>query len=107
MLIPLSQPTLSHTFIRLLHDKQRLVRVYTQNVDCLEVTAGVPQEKVIEVHGSFRDAYCSVCSAPADVAALRSAPSFPCLFFANARRQPQWTRTRSCTARAAAPSSPA
>lgn len=30
------RPTLGHYFMRLLHEKKRLLRVYTQNIDGLE-----------------------------------------------------------------------
>jgi len=35
-----AQPSLSHFFLRLLHDRGLLTRVYTQNVDGLERKAG-------------------------------------------------------------------
>ena len=34
-----------------------LRRVYTQNIDALEVLGGLPEEKVIEAHGTFRERY--------------------------------------------------
>ena len=35
------QPTLTHHFIHLLHEKKRLIRAYTQNIDSLEKQAGM------------------------------------------------------------------
>ena len=38
-----------------------LQRIYTQNIDALEHIAGVPEEKIIEAHGTFHRAYCTKC----------------------------------------------
>jgi NAD-dependent SIR2 family protein deacetylase len=51
-------PTKSHYFLKLLSDKGFLSRVYTQNVDDLELAAGVPRHLVIQAHGSFKSARC-------------------------------------------------
>lgn len=59
-------PTLSHYFIRLLEDKNILLRNYTQNIDGLEILAGVPPEKMVECHGQFRNAACIQCKSPYD-----------------------------------------
>jgi NAD-dependent SIR2 family protein deacetylase len=47
------KPTLAHHFLRVLHDKGKLLRVYTQNIDDLDVAAGIPHEKLVRLHGSF------------------------------------------------------
>jgi NAD-dependent SIR2 family protein deacetylase len=52
------QPTKSHFFLKLLSEKGLLRRVYTQNVDNLELEAGVPRELVVQAHGSFESARC-------------------------------------------------
>ncbi|KAK9476476.1 DHS-like NAD/FAD-binding domain-containing protein [Lipomyces japonicus] len=57
------QPTYFHSFLKLLHDKGVLLRVYTQNIDTLERIAGVPSNKVIEAHGSFAANHCIDCKA--------------------------------------------
>lgn len=54
-------PTPCHYFIRLLHEKKLLLRHYTQNIDNLERLAGVPEERIIEAHGSFRTGHCLKC----------------------------------------------
>lgn len=54
-------PTPSHWFIRLLHEKGILLRHYTQNIDTLEHIAGIPAEKVVEAHGTFRTSHCIAC----------------------------------------------
>ncbi len=43
-----------------------LLRTYTQNIDMLDVLAGVSEERMIECHGHFRTASCTVCSKPFD-----------------------------------------
>lgn len=55
------KPTISHYFIKLLSDKELLLRNYTQNIDTLERVAGIPQEKLVEAHGSFHTAHCLDC----------------------------------------------
>jgi len=36
-----------------LDKKGLLLKLFTQNIDCLEREAGVSDEKIIEAHGSF------------------------------------------------------
>jgi NAD-dependent histone deacetylase SIR2 len=47
------RPTITHSFITLLHKKGLLLKLFTQNIDCLEREAGVPGDLIIEAHGSF------------------------------------------------------
>jgi len=56
------KPTPCHYFLSELYKKNMLQRVYTQNVDGLEVRAGIPQEKVIQCHGTINTVICSQCS---------------------------------------------
>lgn len=35
--------------------------LFTQNIDCLERTAGIPDEKIVEAHGSFASQRCIEC----------------------------------------------
>ncbi|XP_041441194.1 sirtuin (silent mating type information regulation 2 homolog) 3, gene 2 L homeolog isoform X2 [Xenopus laevis] len=58
------KPNLVHYFVRLLHDKGLLLRCYTQNIDGLERLAGIPVERIVEVHGTFSSASCSLCYTP-------------------------------------------
>ncbi|TPX32368.1 hypothetical protein SmJEL517_g04519 [Synchytrium microbalum] len=53
------KPTLSHYFIRLLAEKDVLLRNFTQNIDTLERVAGVNPELLVEAHGSFGSAHCA------------------------------------------------
>jgi NAD-dependent histone deacetylase SIR2 len=55
------RPTVTHSFIRLLHEKSRLHTCFTQNIDTLERRAGVPDDKIIEAHGSFATQRCIRC----------------------------------------------
>lgn len=55
------RPTVSHSFLKLLADKGLLLKVFTQNIDCLERKAGVPLDKIIEAHGSFASQRCIEC----------------------------------------------
>jgi NAD-dependent histone deacetylase SIR2 len=47
------RPTITHSFITLLYKKGLLLKLFTQNIDCLEREAGVPDDMIIEAHGSF------------------------------------------------------
>lgn len=51
-------PTPTHHFIKLLAQKNVLHRLYTQNIDTLELLAGIPEEKTVFAHGSFSDVHC-------------------------------------------------
>ncbi|KAI6250834.1 NAD-dependent protein deacetylase hst2-1 [Erysiphe necator] len=54
-------PTMSHAFIALLNEKKLLSMLFTQNIDGLERKAGLPEEKVVEAHGSFASNSCIDC----------------------------------------------
>ncbi|POS85015.1 hypothetical protein EPUL_004190 [Erysiphe pulchra] len=54
-------PTISHAFITLLNKKKLLSMLYTQNIDGLERKAGLPEDKVVEAHGSFASQSCIDC----------------------------------------------
>ena len=55
------RPTIAHSFIRLLSDKGLLLKLFTQNIDCLEREAGVPEKHIVEAHGSFAKQQCIEC----------------------------------------------
>ena len=44
---------------------------YTQNIDTLERLAGVPEELIVEAHGSFANQHCIDCGADFDGKTLR------------------------------------
>ncbi|KAL6703627.1 Sir2 histone deacetylase Hst2 [Coniothyrium glycines] len=58
------RPTITHSFINLLNQKGILLKLFTQNIDCLEREAGVPGDKIIEAHGSFAKQSCIECKKP-------------------------------------------
>jgi len=60
------RPTLTHSFVRLIHEKDLLLACFTQNIDTLERRAGVPESKLIEAHGSFATHHCIKCRAEYD-----------------------------------------
>lgn len=55
------QPNVTHYFVRLLQQKGQLLRMYTQNIDGLERLAGIRPELLVEAHGTFATATCTVC----------------------------------------------
>jgi len=57
----LYHPTKTHYFIRLLHEHGLLLRDFTQNIDTLEVIAGIPTDKLVFSHGSFAKSHCIGC----------------------------------------------
>ncbi|EEB89490.1 hypothetical protein MPER_12403 [Moniliophthora perniciosa FA553] len=60
------RPTPTHSFIRLLHNHNLLSLCLTQNIDTLERRAGVPEEKIVEAHGSFATQRCVDCKREFD-----------------------------------------
>ncbi|KAL4874158.1 hypothetical protein BDV12DRAFT_159209 [Aspergillus spectabilis] len=57
------RPTIAHSFVKLLYDKNKLLKHFTQNIDCLERLAGVPGDLIVEAHGSFATQRCIDCKA--------------------------------------------
>lgn len=66
------RPTITHSFIKLLNDKGLLLKLFTQNIDCLEREAGVPGDKIVEAHGSFARQSCIECKSPYPQEEMRS-----------------------------------
>lgn len=56
-------PSVSHLFLAWLDQQQMLLRIYTQNIDGLEQSAGVSEERIVYAHGSFTVATCMKCKA--------------------------------------------
>ena len=54
-------PNYVHFFVKLLEEKGKLLRVYSQNIDGLERIAGVSPPKLVEAHGTFSSATCVRC----------------------------------------------
>jgi NAD-dependent SIR2 family protein deacetylase len=51
-------PTKTHHFIKLLADKKKLLRCFTQNIDSLESLAGLDTDMIVAAHGNFDTASC-------------------------------------------------
>lgn len=62
------QPSVTHYFMKLLEKKNKLLRVYTQNIDGLEFLAGLSDDKVVQCHGGFQTSHCinTKCEEPCD-----------------------------------------
>ncbi|KAJ5929295.1 NAD-dependent protein deacetylase hst2-1 [Penicillium verhagenii] len=58
------RPTVAHSFVKLLYNKGMLLKHFTQNIDCLERQAGLPNEMLVEAHGSFATQRCIDCKWP-------------------------------------------
>lgn len=54
-------PSPTHYFISLLAKKGILARHYTQNIDGLERLAGVPDDLLVEAHGTYHSGHCLEC----------------------------------------------
>jgi len=73
-------PTPTHRFMRLLHQKGLLKRIYTQNIDGLERKAGLPEDILVESHGTMCRSKCVDCSKVHTIDEIwkeREANSFP------------------------------
>lgn len=60
------KPTLTHVFMRMFADRGLLLRCFTQNIDTLELAAGIPQDKIVFSHGSFAGQHCIDCKEEFD-----------------------------------------
>eukprot|EP00854_Cymbomonas_tetramitiformis_P028565 gene28565-35425_t len=65
------KPTPCHHFLKLLHSKGVLRRIYTQNIDSLERLADLPEDIVVPCHGNFDNAHCIVCGEDVDINFVR------------------------------------
>lgn len=57
-----AEPNAAHRAIAELHDSGVPVRVITQNIDGLHQKAGLPDRKVLELHGTARTVVCTQCN---------------------------------------------
>ncbi|GGQ91890.1 SIR2 family NAD-dependent protein deacylase [Streptomyces pilosus] len=57
------EPNAAHRAVTELERSGTAVRVITQNVDGLHQRAGMPDRKVLELHGSVRSVVCTRCGA--------------------------------------------
>jgi len=58
-----AEPGNAHLALAALYHNQQLDWVITQNIDGLHQAAGVPSERVVEVHGTLHDVECVACKA--------------------------------------------
>jgi NAD-dependent deacetylase len=61
-----AKPNIGHYFVNSLNIKEKLIGLITQNVDALHSKAGLPEEKIVELHGSNRKVVCLTCSKEFD-----------------------------------------
>uniref|UniRef100_A0A7S1MAE3 Deacetylase sirtuin-type domain-containing protein n=1 Tax=Neobodo designis TaxID=312471 RepID=A0A7S1MAE3_NEODS len=66
-------PTWTHSFLRLLEQRGVLLRVYTQNVDCMELAAGLDPSRLVQFHGTMADAKCNKCGKRAPLQEVKEA----------------------------------
>lgn len=66
------KPTYAHYLPVILNIHNLLLRVYTQNIDGLERFSGLPQEKIVECHGTYFNAHCLKCKAKYELKDIRS-----------------------------------
>ena len=53
--------TPAHALLRRLQDEDKLLTLYTQNIDGIDLAAGIKREKLVQLHGSFETATCTNC----------------------------------------------
>jgi NAD-dependent deacetylase len=68
----LARPNAGHAAVAALVAQGRASHVITQNIDNLHQDSGVPDEKVIEIHGNTRYAKCLECGARMELAPIRA-----------------------------------
>lgn len=56
-----SRPNSGHLSLTKLHEQGFLKAVITQNIDGLHLESGIPEEKIIELHGNTRRVRCMSC----------------------------------------------
>ena len=57
----IARPNIGHYFVQSLSVREKLIGLITQNVDGLHSAAGVPDDKIVELHGSHRKILCMSC----------------------------------------------
>jgi NAD-dependent deacetylase len=65
-----AQPNIGHYFVQSLNEKGKLIGLITQNVDGLHSQSGMPEDKIVELHGSNRIIRCLECSKSYDPAII-------------------------------------
>ena len=57
----IAKPNVGHYFVQSLSVKEKLIGLITQNVDGLHSVAGLPDDQIVELHGSNRKIVCLNC----------------------------------------------
>jgi NAD-dependent deacetylase len=65
-----AKPNAGHYGLVRMLEEGRLAGVVTQNIDGLHQRAGLPSERVIEIHGNSLRAHCLDCRAPMPLASV-------------------------------------
>lgn len=64
------QPTAAHLALKKLSDAGGLIGILTQNIDGLELKAGIPESKVWQIHGYLKTTYCQRCFYASDTRSI-------------------------------------
>jgi NAD-dependent deacetylase len=67
-----ARPGRGHRALARLIERGKLSAVITQNIDNLHQDSGVPEDRVIEIHGNTRYAKCLDCGARMELAPIRA-----------------------------------
>ena len=67
-----AKPTKTHLFMGFLYKKNIVEKIFTQNIDALELKAGLPEDVVVFAHGRANAACCPKCQAPMDLCDLKN-----------------------------------
>ncbi|HEX2226020.1 MAG TPA: Sir2 family NAD-dependent protein deacetylase [Candidatus Binatia bacterium] len=65
-----AKPNIGHYFAASLNVQEKLIGVITQNVDGLHSDSGLPENKIVELHGSNRKVVCLTCEKEFDPDAI-------------------------------------
>ncbi|MEI9993801.1 MAG: Sir2 family NAD-dependent protein deacetylase [Rhizomicrobium sp.] len=65
------KPNAGHDAVAELVRRGKVTHVITQNIDNLHQDSGVPEDRVIELHGNTRYAKCLTCGARMEIADIR------------------------------------
>ncbi|MEU8618491.1 Sir2 family NAD-dependent protein deacetylase [Streptomyces sp. NPDC048623] len=63
-----AEPNAAHRAVAAFERSGHALRVITQNIDGLHQAAGMPERKVLELHGSARAVVCTACHARSSMA---------------------------------------
>jgi NAD-dependent deacetylase len=67
-----AKPNAGHHAVKRLVDQGKVVAVITQNVDNLHQDSGVPEDKIVELHGNASYATCLACRTRYELAELEA-----------------------------------